>query len=202
MRKQTLAIISIVVAGIVFSVAFATSTVISDAGIITTNLTVTGTCTGCGSEGDFTHWNPIMNTTVQTNQVFNNPANQPKYAFVDNDGNIILEEFQGFLGEVARNGTLIFTDPNGAENNGNGNFADVFTSASHRYLIDNNSTSNLRIDVFDRGTHLQTIQFDSSLFDTHYTFGGLISPNGKYILLIGDNNTDHTLYRVQLWQGS
>ena len=49
LKKQSLLIISIIAIGSLFSVAYSASTIISDSGITTSNLTVTGTCIGCGT---------------------------------------------------------------------------------------------------------------------------------------------------------
>ena len=65
MKKQTLAIFAIVITGfIIGGIAYA-QTVITDTSITTPNLTVTGTCTGCGvSEGNFNSYSLITNTTL------------------------------------------------------------------------------------------------------------------------------------------
>src|SRR5690348_7491948 len=89
-RTSILGIIAILGVGVFLSVTYAASTIITDTSISTTNLTVTGTCSGCGGDGSFTTYALVTNKTVTNNQLDSSNL----YLKMANDGSSFFIERQ------------------------------------------------------------------------------------------------------------
>lgn len=180
-------IILIILAGTISSVAYATTTVISDAGIITPALTITtpGGCSGCGaSEGSFIHY-----TTIALNTTFTSAGGTPNIC-IGNDGGILIA---GTTNEyVALNGTLLFSHT--TVGNTSGCATQSFTG---QYKIISDGDNQL-VKVFKNGNLLQTLGLNVA------QFGGniqsiTISPDGKYIAAVGSSGGSE---RAVVFQGT
>ena len=84
MNRQTLAIIAIIATGSIISgLAYG----VTNGSIIVGDLTITGTCTGCGTEGSFTTYSLLLNQTVASA----GPA-AGAIVQVGNDGSVIASD--------------------------------------------------------------------------------------------------------------
>lgn len=197
MNKETITILLILGVGGIFGVAYSASTIISDTGISTTNLTVTGLCTGCGSsEGSFTQWNTIdLNTTLSLGFV----NSQTTDVHISDDGNII---YSGNVLNVAlrHNGTWTFA------NSSYTNISDKQQSQSltGKYQVILDDTSNLNVAVLKDGTYIQSLGLNLSQFTTPSSNGAVgiaISPSGKYIAVIGEDSAGFD-QRIIIFRGT
>lgn len=107
MNKQNIIILSILAIGSLSSIAYATSTVITDSGITTNNLTVTGSCTGCGGDGQYTHWTLFSNTVITDTNAYNSSSSDIK---VGNNGNSII-----YTGDTSEGNVVQIFFPNGTQ---------------------------------------------------------------------------------------
>lgn len=192
MKRQTLMIIGIIAVGSLLGSVYATSTVITDNGITTSNLTVTGTCTGCGGSGSFTTWNLLYNVTLTQ-------TDYPTGFDIDNNGNSVLQYNQA-TGFVSKNGTeLVKVATNQISNSGmklvdqsaNGKYQIYFDGVNHQIHILQNATLVHIIQLnmpgdFNTGSDILSIS---------------ISPSGEYIGVTGLNHA-RTFDRLQLFEGS
>lgn len=184
MKSNHIGIISIVIIGSLFGVVYGSSTIISDSGINTSNLTVTGTCTGCGGggvEGNYTNYN-----TVDLNQT--NGLGFPDTSFT----NIHISN----LGNVIYSGDTLNV---GVKLNGIVNFANFSYSTTSAHQQDQSSTgkyqiiwdgTNTLVAVFKDGVFLQNLGINLTQFSTPGTNMHLaiaISPDGKYITVTGND---------------
>ena len=182
MKKQSLIIICILAAGSLLGTVYAASTVITDSGITTTNLTVTGTCTGCGaSEGDFTSYNTVLlNTTIVPLATADTVISS---VYISNNGDVLSSGNQNnFL--LKNNGTLIYT--NATSINGFGK--DISQSMTGKFQILTNDFSSLEIKVFKDQAFLQNLSIDFTQFSNPTNGGSIgiaISSDGKYIAVVG-----------------
>lgn len=179
--------------GSLFSITYAASTIISDSGITTPNLTVTGTCAGCSGEGDFSSYSLITNKTDTSG-----PFSAGIYVQVGNDKSVIGFENGGKTMYFNPSGNLISSTSNSSPIAGPYPFEQSLTG---KYRIIRNDTSS-QIDVYKNNillTHIPidiTHSFESYLFTTCG-----ISQDGKYIALFGPDFTTN-FEQLQVWQGS
>lgn len=183
-HRQFLIILCIIVAGSIFATVSAT-TISGD--IITNNLTVTGTCTGCGvggaSEGSYSHYNTIdLNTTLSLGFV----NSQTTDVHISNDGNII---YSGNVLNVSmlHNGT--WTLANFSYTNISDKQQGQSLTGKYQVILDD--TTNLNVDVLKDGLYLQALGINLSQFTTPSTNGAIgiaISPDGKYIAVVGEDS--------------
>ena len=179
--KQLYIILCIIGVGSISSVAYAASTIITDTSITTTDLTVTGTCTGCAAgEADFTNYNIIaLNSTVITgasNSIFGQLA-------ISNNGNTayVSSTYNTFVNLAGVTKFLNFTGVSSFKSQ------QLDQSRTGEYLvIFNDNTPS--ISIFKNGVYLQDLGWKSSEFTTpslgsHISIG--ISPDGKYIGVVG-----------------
>lgn len=184
MKRHSGIILSILAIGISFGSVYGASTIISDSGINTSNLTVTGTCTGCGggsSEGNYNSWN-----TVDLNQTLG--LGFPDTYFTDmhisNDGNVI---YSGSVLNIGffKNGTVGFAS------------FDYSTASSHQ--LDQSMTGKYQV-VWDDLASTFTVLKDGGIKQvlginmtqltnptSNNALGVAISPDGKYIVVVGND---------------
>lgn len=195
MRKQTLAILSIIALGSVVSIAYATSTVISDAGITTpslnaTNINVSGTCTGCGgiSEGNYNSYSMIYNVTL------NRFVNTNNYLLVNNTGFTFFgDSNQGLLYLFNPSGSLLLNDTTF------GNFINsaLVNSINNKYIIGEYEPGNGTVGVsIWKNTNLLHV-----IANSHYTSLASISLNGQYIGVWHNDPSNHEEW-LSVWKGS
>lgn len=207
MNRQNIIILSIIAIGSVSSIAYATSTVISDSGITTPSLTattvnVTGTCVGCGgAEANYSTW------TLQYNKTYGSAGftGGPKKSMVDNNGYVFTaNRGDGLVFLLNPSGTIISTVFNAA--NYIGMDADLVQSETgfYRAVFDG---SNGTIYLYKN--NLVTKTFAGGNCDDcngfyHFTGNGAlaISPNGQYFVISGENSTNDGTTRVLLYKGS
>lgn len=189
-KRQTLAIILILIAGGT-STAFA----VTNGSIITGDLTVTGTCTGCGGgEGSFASYNTIaLNTTVAS-------TGNPGFTLIGNDGGVqVMTNAKDFY--VALNGTTLFLQTGSSSSTER---SDIAQSGTGAYKIMDNEASLGEVDIYKNGNFLQSLGIDLTQFFGG-SFGGktsiAISPDAKYIAVVGpDSGGVNT--RVLVFQGA
>jgi len=195
-----LAILLIIIAGGISATAYATTTIISDSGIITSNLTITGTCTGCGAgEGDFNSYAVIYNSTFATIS----PTGLVKNTAISNDGSFFIIDNNDKIWEIAANKTIIINANVSAATTGTGFQSGQSMTGEYKFVYDDSFTL---VHIIKNNNLIQTSSLDKTQFQA---FGPnsfadssmSMSPNGKYIEVAGPNNGDGLL-RVVILQGS
>src|SRR5690348_7274057 len=148
MKKQTISIISILAIGSLLSTVYAATTIITDNSISTSNLIVSGSCSGCSNEESFTNYNTIaLNTTVSSGHGF------VPILYVGNDGAVMgAGTSKNFL--VYLNGTTSFLEGNFGNDITGLSMMDQSASGQYRVIID--GTNNL-ISVFKSGQKIQDL---------------------------------------------
>lgn len=181
-HKTSITILGILIIGSLFAVGYATSTVISDSGIITSNLTVTGTCTGCGGgEGDFTTYSNFLNATIGGASLGNNI----KALLTANDGSFMFSDnaFQNII--VFANGTVIKEYDSTFEDFPNGDkLFDQSSTGKYKIIYDQGHSNEIK--VYKDNSLLQSIGIDTSQVSANEC-STAISANGKYISLVCSN---------------
>lgn len=165
---------------------------VSNGSIIVGDLTVTGSCIGCGGEHEFTSWSTILNGTISGTS-----GKQTMDISVSNDGSVLDLDQGSKISLVLVNGTVIFVT-----STPNYNLAiPVFSqSSTGEYKI---VETNTGIDVYKNNVHIQTLGLTLSQFK----FGSLgnegiaISPDGKYISIVGIDSSG-TIDRIVTFEGS
>lgn len=194
MKKQTIMIIILLSVGTLFGVGYSASTIISDSGITTSNLTVTGTCTGCGGSGTFTTYSTILNTTITGTSGSSNVG-----LFTSNDGSILAQDSTSKISLTLLNGTVVSVtnDPSGSTNIGQQAIAQ---SSDGKYKTILKSDSIL---VYKNNVLLQTIGIKKSdfVFSDLTTVSVSISPDAHYISIAG-RDTGGAIDRIVIFQGS
>ena len=196
-RKTSTTILGMLVLGGLISVAYASTTIITDTGITTTNLTILGTCTGCGGgEGTFTSWAKLFNGTVAGTS-----AGAGGTIYVNNTGTVIFEDNNGGLNLVGPSGTAIaqVTAPVGITTPTNYHTAQS-TQGAYQIILDE---THSKIVIYKNRALLFTIGVKMGDFTTgpsnHLSVG--ISPNGQYVAVQGDD-TGGALDRLVIFKGS
>lgn len=195
LKKQTLAIISILAVGSLFSVVYASGTTITNTGITTPSLTVTGTCTGCGSiEGSFTTYSLTLNQTVA-----GTAGNNGIFTQVSTNGSSVSSDAAPLTAIVKLDGTVVSvtTTPNSYFSLTSPNVQDK--SLAGKYMIITNTGGT--VDIYKNQALLQQITIDTthSFSNTSVSIG--ISADGKYIVIFGDDKSN-VIDHIQVWQGS
>lgn len=160
------------------------------------NVLVTGTCTGCGGgEGSFTNYSSIVEET--------NPfsgSSSPCQVNIDNNGTaFVLESCNqgnaysidslGNISLLTNTGTALNNYPYIPQNSING-----------LYKLVGNKTNTILI--YKSNTYLTKLTLDLSVdFSSMSNLEDSISPNGKYIVVYGTNQT-FTGNTVQIFRGS
>ena len=180
--------------GGLISVAYASSTIITDTGITTTNLTILGTCSGCGaSEGSFNSWN-TMALNGSTSAVDLTLC----FVKVGNDG-AVLTEGNNRAALIYVNGTEKF---NHASNGcASGNNIDQSMLGTYKVLL--NSDAAGKVSVYKSGQFKQLLGINLSQFSgSSITTGSIaISPDGHYIAVAAENS-GASGDKVLVFQGS
>lgn len=196
MNKQTIVILGIIAAGSILGTVYATGTVITDTGITTGDLTITGTCTGCGGEASYGSW-----TTLEQEGTFtsNGIVNQ---MLLDNNGNLLVS-----LGINAGTPTSWIISNTGSitsyTSNSFGAVSSNFitqTSTGQYQAIWNDGAKV--IDIYVNGTLAANVPLDfASKFATGNQEGIAFSPNGHWLAVVGVDFTDNTKHRFQIYRG-
>lgn len=193
MKKQTISIIALLVVGTLFGVGYSASTVISDSGITTTNLTITGTCTGCGS-GSFINWTTSLNETIAGTGGHPNAG-----LFVSIDGSVSSTDTTSKTALILINGT-VKTVTAGVPNMLNVGQLPYAQSIDGKYKVFLTASG---VDVYKNNVLIKTLGIDK----TQFTAGVLgdesvgISSDGKYIAVSGEDS-GAAIERVLIFGGS
>lgn len=195
MKKQTLSIIAILAIGTLFSVAYSASTIISDTGITTpsltaTTITVTGTCTGCGSEGTFTNWTTLTNSSTVTTD----PLSGGTFCQIDTHGNTLYLDGDNIAILTSSTGTKILEKSTAASS-----LNKIFdqSASSGKYQVIEASSST--INVYSNAVLVKTVGIKSTNFINADPVI-CVSADGKYIGVLGQASANHE--RVVILQGS
>uniref|UniRef100_A0AAT9J7K4 ORF63 n=1 Tax=Nitrosopumilaceae spindle-shaped virus TaxID=3065433 RepID=A0AAT9J7K4_9VIRU len=189
-------IILIILAGAISSSAYAASTIITDTGITTTNLTVTGTCSGCGGAGSFNSYALVFNNTIATTNIhFINKFQ------IGNDKSVLVSDtfVQGYMinstqqviNSFSNSGAVVENTPQNDQSFGG------------KYKIAYNDSTK-KITVSKNDAVLQTLFINTSQFNdgTNLSNEGVsISSDGKYIGIFGLDTTG-IIDRLIIYQGS
>ena len=188
LQKQSIAILSILIGGSLLSIAYATSTIVSDSGIITPSLTVNGNQIG---EGSFTSYNTVqLNTTVIG---FRDTLIGELH--IGNDGAVILHgDSNNKL--VYINGTQVF-EQTSHTTPGSSQETDQSLSGEYKIVLD---TSTSTVQVYKNNNYLQALGFNSGQF-TALHIGTAISPDGHYIVIMGEDSGG-AIDRIVIFKGT
>ena len=188
-----LAIILIIIGAGMSGIVYASSTVISDTGIITPSITVSGTCTGCGNEPSFSSYSLVLNQTVT-----GTGGSLGNLVQVSTDGSVLAQNGQPKTSVIKLDGTIVnvlslpFTETRNT-------FTQQQQSTTGQYKIILNSTQ--AINIYKNNIFLQKIQVNiNSAFTSGQEAVG-ISSDGKYIAIFG-NDKSGAIDRIIIYQGS
>ena len=192
LQKQYIAIISILIGGSLLSIAYATS--VSDTTSVFQDVTILGTCTGCGGDGSFTTYTLDLNTTVTGTS-----NDDGSYIQVANDGSSLSINQGKYIFNVKLDGTIISVDQNVNIGTTYDSQSAIAQSSGGEYKVA--IFANNTISIYKNNLILQHLPVDTthSYFDSVNAIG--ISPNGKYVGIIGDDK-GNTKQHLQIWQGS
>lgn len=171
-----------------------TSDLVASHDVNTTNLFVTGTCSGCGAmEGSYNSYSTTLNQTVTGSQATTIVGLQSA-----NDGSILGLDFHR-ASLVLVNGTVIKNIP--TIPNFQSDQRLTSQSVNGVYFVALNSTGNIL--VYKNHVLLTTIGIKTSQFylGNLNTASIVMSPNGKYIALYGADS-GNVLDRLLIFQGS
>ena len=160
--------------GGLISVAYASSTIITDTGITTTNLTILGTCTGCAGEGSYSHYTTIaLNTTTAGNDATTGICSLK----VGTDGAVLISGGSR-VQLVYVNGTTAYNHVSFSACN---NFyPSIDQSSNGKYkLVQDGST--FTISVYKSGQFLQNLGINTSQCSLAPGLNFAISSDAKYI---------------------
>jgi hypothetical protein len=221
-NKQLLAIICIIAAGSVISIAHAVITNIDDTTVTTDNVVASvvnstsanigtlnvSSCSGCGGgsgEGDYSSYTMISNSTA-TNLGGNSFYNLR----ISDTGNVLVEAPNGQICWLLNSTNYRVYDNSGPRNCNNWGANDVNSYAvgssitgKYQVILSYGTGSNTAtyVQVFKDGallTNMSNIGFyDAS---SSYAPAVAISPNGKYIIELGADVTTST-DQITRWQG-
>ena len=195
-RKTTTTIIGMLVLGGLISVAYASTTIITDTGITTTNLTILGTCTGCGgTEGTFTTYTTLFNGTIAGSAGCTGSS-----IYVNNTGTVIFEDACPNTFVVQPSGTTS-NIPTALIATPTSSYISQSVNGLYQIGLDTNT-----VQVFKNNAIVQKIGLKLSNFHGSHISGGdpvsiAISPNGKYIAIQGED-VGALLDRVVIFKGA
>lgn len=198
MKRQTLAIIGIIAAGSLISSVYAVGTVITDTGITTGDLTITGTCTGCGGEASYGSW-----TTLQQEGTLASGGNIENQLLIDNNGNLLVS----FGCSSCSPTSWIISNTGSTSSFTSNSFGAVSSSfitqtSSGQYQAIYNDGAKV-IDIYVNGTLAANVPLDfASKFFTGNQMGIAFSPNGHWLAVVGDDFADHSKNRFQIYRGT
>ena len=179
MNRQNLLILAIIGTGSILSgLAYG----VTNGQIIVGDLTITGTCTGCG-EPSFTTYATILNSTITPTH-----GNTIERLLVSNDGSILGYDQSRNSTIITKTGSFIAFAQDAGTNTGP--YYNGQSQGGEYKIIVNDSTNTLFI--YKNNILLQTKTITAANF-----FGGTlgtcaigISGNGKYIAVYGDNSAN------------
>lgn len=198
MKKQTIAILGIIAAGSILGTVYATGTVITDTGITTGDLTITGTCTGCGSEASYSSW-----TTLEQEGTLASGGNIINQMLLDNNGNLVIS-FGSGAGTAF---TWLVSNTGSTTSYASNSFSAVSSSfitqtTTGQYQAIWNDGAKV-IDIYVNGTLAANVPLDfASKFATGDQEGITFSPNGHWLAVVGVDFTDHSKNRFQIYRGT
>lgn len=196
MKKQSLLILLIVLAGSSASIAYGVGTVITNTGITTGDLTITGICTGCKQEASYSSW-----TTLQQEGTITSGGNTVNNMVLDNNGNLMVS----FAGPtpaswiVSNNGSTTSYTSNS------------FSAVSSQFITQTSSGQYQAvwndgakvIDIYTNGTLAANVPLDfATKFKTGNQEGIAFSPDGHWLAVVGVDFTDNTKNRFQIYKGT
>lgn len=189
MKRQSIAIISIIAVGSLFGFAYSTGTVITNTGIITPS------CTGCLTNSvSYSTWSTALNTTIAGTN--GNPVIGLQ---TGTDGSAIVSNSNDRVAIVKLDGTVVIAHvaPSGFVNTGQISSAQSI-DGTYKILLMSNS-----INVYKNNSLLTTFGIDVTQFSGGdlRTVSVSISPDGKYIAVSGED-TGGALNRVVILTGS
>ncbi len=188
MNRQSLLIIAIIAGGSILSgLAYG----VSNGTIVVGDITVTGTCTGCGGEGTFTTWSTLTNSSTVTTDILSGGVD----CKIDTNGNVLYADSDNTSLLFGFNGSKIIeahTGTTGGINN------IVAQSSTGKYQIIVYDTSHT-LKIYKNNVLYKTIGYTSSNFSALDPVT-CISSDGKYIGLLGQASNNHA--RVVILQGS
>lgn len=196
-NKRFIILTAIFVAGSILATAYASNTVIDNTSVSTTtvntvDLHVTGTCTGCGggsSEGTFTTWTTLTNSSISTTNLLNGAV----YCKIGTNANVLYSDSNSVSLLFSSTPSLLVENDNSINPSGIVNFDQSLTG---KYQIIQPSSG--LVSVYSNGTLVKNLGFTSSNFAGGTT--ECISPDGKYIALMGKASSNHA--RVVILKGS
>ena len=207
MKKQTVAILSILAVGSFLSIAYATGSVITNNYIITptlnaTNINVSGTCGGCGTgDGSFSTYSLITNTTVA---ITGSAKGAAAWASVTPDGMYIGQAggSNGVVYFIDSSGSLTSSSTIGGQSGSNPQYVVHSIGSTYYGVVEATGLTTGELDIYKNHVLLQSFPFNFSTDWWHSpTIGLACSPDGKYFELLGIDSTDTTT-RFQVYEGS
>jgi len=168
---------------------------VSNGTIVVGDLTVTGTCSGCGVvEGGYTTWAVSLNSTIAGTN-----GNPVMALQTSTDGSVIVSNTNDKVAIVKLDGTVVTvtTTPSNFDNTGQQSSAQSL-SGTYKAIL-----TSAGVTVYKSNTLLTTIGIKAANFQgsTLGTVSVSISPDGKYISLAGED-TGAALDRVVILTGS
>jgi hypothetical protein len=144
-------------------------------------------------EGEYSEWTLKLDQTIP-----GSGGNYAHFVKVANDGSLIADEtYYIFL--VKLDGTAVKVCSTGSNPTGN-QLIDSSITGKYKVLLDADS-NDLRI--YKDNVELDTIAIDlTTKFTAMNRLIVGISPNGKYVALVGQDITDTGVNRVQVYEGS
>ena len=194
MRKQSIIILSLIAVGTLFGAVYGAGTIISDTGITTPALTVSGACTGCDNEPSFTSWSTVLNQTVAGTS---NRANSN--IFTSTNGTVFFLDQNADTAIVKLDGTVVTVTHTPANFINQGSTTAAQSSSGKYKIIETTGA----IVVYKNNVLTQTLGIDVSQFQGGFlgNEGISISADGKYISLQG-KDSGGVLDRVIIFGGS
>ncbi|MDE1862359.1 MAG: hypothetical protein KGI33_05555 [Thaumarchaeota archaeon] len=142
--------------------------------------------TGIALEGNYNQWN---NLVVDLNDSHTSSFGSTS---IDDNGNFIISGSQEYF--YFANGTLS-TETSASQ-------PDIHTDTiTHKYYVLNNQQIPTLIEVYSNAKSIYNMTIDDTKFFSTPNVSFSISPNGKYIILAGQDKCNCGA-RVQIWEGS
>ncbi len=180
-RKQFYAILSLVIIGSFFSTVYATT--VLDTTSVFQNLTVLGTCTGCGGggSGSFTSYSTALNETLAGTSSGTNIG-----LFSSIDGSTFEINTSGKSSITFINGTVKVVTPTAINFDSSQVHIAQSPDGKYKAII----TSGSKINLYKNNALLQTIGINLTQFATSNTdfISISLSSDGKYISVCGQDS--------------
>ena len=185
------------VLGGLISVAYASSTIITDTGITTTNLTILGTCTGCGgTEGTFSSWTSVFNNTVTGSSGCTGAT-----ISVNNTGTVIFEDACPNTFIVDPSGNNIQKIVNPLISTPAPSQMSQSVNGLYQVALNTNAIKVYKNNVLVQTVGLRLANFAGGSISGGGPVGMAISPNGQFIAVQGED-VGTLLDRLVILKGS